>query len=56
MDVIRLCANGHFAKRECILQCTPDEAATLGALLSHAAAEWLNESEEYQGFIADNDR
>ena len=56
MDVIRLCANGHFAKRECILQCTPDEAATLGALLSNAAAEWLNASDDYQGFIADNDK
>ena len=56
MDVIRLCGAGYFLKGELLLECTPDEAATLGALLSNAAAEWMNESEDYQGFIADNDK
>jgi hypothetical protein len=56
MDVIRLCGDGYFLKRECIIECTPDEAATLGALLSSAAAEWLNDSDDYNDFIAENDK
>lgn len=56
MDVVRLCGSGYFLKREMIIECTPDEAATLGGMLSSAAAEWLNDSEDYQGFIEDNDK
>jgi hypothetical protein len=25
-------------------------------MLANAAAEWMNDSEEYQGFIAENDK
>jgi hypothetical protein len=56
MDVIRICGKGYFLKGEMLFECTPDEAATMGGMLSNAAAEWMNDSEEYQGFIAENDK
>ena len=56
MDVIKLCGNTYFLKRECVLECTPDEAAQLAAMLSRAAAEWMEDFPEYQGFMADNDK
>ena len=56
MDVVRLCGDTEFHKRECFWQCTPDEAAQLGGMLSKAAAQWMEDFPDYQGFIADNDR
>jgi hypothetical protein len=56
MDVVRLCGNTYFIKSKCFLECTPDEAARFSALLSTACADWLDDSEAYQVFIADNDK
>lgn len=56
MDVIRVCGKTFFMKGECFLECTPDEAIQISALLSQSAEKFLSKFKPYDEFLEKNNK